>query len=51
MERHLEYIRKNRVRKLRNTDMPNKDLKNVSAYWNPPKKYVKYYGRLNKPNE
>ena len=40
-----------RVRKLRNTDMPNKDLKNVSAYWNPPKKYVKYYGRLNKPKE
>lgn len=40
-----------RVRKLKNTDMPNSDLKNVSAYWNPPKKYIKHYGRLNKPRE
>lgn len=40
-----------RVRKLKNTDMPNSDLKNVSAYWNPPQKYVKHYGRLNKPRE
>lgn len=40
-----------RVRKLKNTDMPNSDLKNVSAYWNPPKKYIKHYGRLNKPGE
>ena len=40
-----------RVRKLNNTDMPNRDLKNVSSYWNPPKKYVKHYGRLNKPRE
>lgn len=40
-----------RARKLKNTDMPNSDLKNVSAYWNPPQKYVKHYGRLNKPRE
>lgn len=40
-----------RVRKLINTDMPNSELKNVSAYWNPPQKYVKHYGRLNKPRE
>lgn len=40
-----------RVRKLKNTDMPNSDLKNVSAYWNPPQKFVKHYGRLNKPGE
>lgn len=40
-----------RVRKLKNMDMPNSDLKNVAAYWNPPKKYVKHYGRLNKPGE
>lgn len=40
-----------RVRKLKNTDMPNSDLKKVSAYWNPPQKYIKHYGRLNKPRE
>lgn len=40
-----------RVRKLENTDMPNIDLKKVSAYWNPPQKYVRHYGRLNKPRE
>ena len=40
-----------RVRKLINTNMPNGELKNVSAYWNPPPKYVKHYGRLNKPRE
>lgn len=40
-----------RVRKLKNTDMPNNDLKNISAYWNPPQKYIEYYGRLNKPKE
>lgn len=40
-----------RVRKLENTDMPNSNLKHVSAYWNPPQKYVKHYGRLNKPGE
>ncbi len=40
-----------RVRKLENTEMPNRQLKNVSAYWNPPKKYVTRYGRLNKPKE
>ncbi|MCI5586555.1 MAG: RES domain-containing protein [Lachnospiraceae bacterium] len=40
-----------RVRKLINTNMPNSELKNVSAYWNPPQKYVKHYGRLNKPGE
>lgn len=40
-----------RVRKLKNTDMPNNDLKKVSAYWNPPQKYVKCYGRLNKLRE
>ena len=40
-----------RVRKLINTDMTNSELKNVSAYWNPPQKYVKHYGRLNKPGE
>lgn len=40
-----------RVRKIKNTDMPNRELKNVSAYWNPPQKYVKHYGRLNKPRE
>lgn len=40
-----------RVRKLKNSYMPNRCLKNISAYWNPPQKYVKYYGRLNKPGE
>lgn len=40
-----------RVRKLINTDMPNRDLKKVSSYWNPPQKYVNKYGRLNKPRE
>ena len=40
-----------RVRKLKNATIPNRDLKNVSAYWNPPSKYVKHYGRLNKPGE
>lgn len=40
-----------RVRKLKNKNMPNSELKTVSAYWNPPKKYVKHYGRLNKPGE
>lgn len=40
-----------RVRKLKNTDMPNRNLKNVSAYWNPPQKYIQQYGRLNKPRE
>lgn len=40
-----------RIRKLKNTDMPNSDLKSASAYWNPPKKYIKHYGRLNKPRE
>lgn len=29
-----------RVRKLDKTDMPDSNLKNVSAYWNPPQKYV-----------
>lgn len=40
-----------RVRKLINTDMPNRELKSLSAYWNPPRKCVKHYGRLNKPGE
>lgn len=40
-----------RVRKLDNADMPNRKLKKVSAYWNPPQKYVTNYGRLNKPKE
>lgn len=40
-----------RVRKLKNTDMPNSDLRKLSSYWNPPKKYIKHYGRLNKPGE
>ena len=40
-----------RVRKLKNTDMPNCDLKKVFSYWNPPTKKVKHYGRLNKPRE
>lgn len=40
-----------RIRKLKNTNMPNSDLKKVSSYWNPPQKYVKNYGRLNKPRE
>ncbi|QUO21308.1 hypothetical protein KFE18_12090 [Clostridiaceae bacterium Marseille-Q4143] len=40
-----------RVRKLKNTNVPNSELKKVSAYWNPPQKYVKHYGRLNKPRE
>ena len=40
-----------RIRQLKNINMPNRDLKKVSAYWNPPQKYVKHYGRLNKPGE
>lgn len=40
-----------RVRKLKDTNMPNSELKKVSAYWNPPQKYVKNYGRLNEPGE
>ncbi len=40
-----------RVRKLKNSDMPNRELKKLSSYWNPPRKYVKHYGRLNKPGE
>lgn len=46
-----EGVRFYRVRKLKNADMPNSDLKKVAAYWNPPQKYVKHYGRLNKPRE
>lgn len=44
-------VRFYRVRKLKNMDMPNSDLKNVTSYWNPPSEYVKKYGRLNKPGE
>lgn len=40
-----------RIRKLKNINVPNSELKNVSAYWNPPRRYVRHYGRLNKPRE
>ena len=42
-------VRFYRVRKLKNMDMPNCDLENITSYWNPPSEYVKKYGRLNKP--
>lgn len=40
-----------RVRPLKTAEMPNRDLKKVAAFWNPPSKYVKRYGRLNRSGE
>lgn len=40
-----------RVRKLRNLDIPNDNLSKLSDFWNPPKRFITNYGRLNKPNE
>lgn len=40
-----------RVRKLNNLDIPNENLSILSDFWNPPKKFVSKYGRLNKVYE
>lgn len=39
-----------RIRKLDNSEIPNKDMKVTQDVWNPPNEYVKR-GRLNKPQE
>lgn len=40
-----------RVRPLRNSDIPNDEMKFSSDVWNAPEKYVKGLGRLNKKYE
>lgn len=40
-----------RVRKLNNLNVPNDSLTIKSDFWNPPSRFVKKYGRLNKPKE
>lgn len=40
-----------RIRELNGSIIPNPNLKIESDFWNPPKEYIKKYGRLNKPNE